>query len=53
MSFPTDDVITAIASAPGPANQGIVRVRGPATRSVLAGCFPEDAEALATVASPQ
>ncbi len=53
MSFPTDDVITAIASAPGPANQGIVRVSGPATRSVLAGCFPEDAEALAAVDSPQ
>ena len=53
MSFPTDDVITAIASASGPANQGIVRVSGPATLSVLAACFPDDAETLATVSSPQ
>jgi len=53
VSFPTDDVITAIASAPGPANQGIVRVSGPETRSVLASCFPEDTEALAAVTSPQ
>jgi len=53
MSFPTDDVITAIASAPGPANQGIVRVSGPRTLSVLAACFPDDAETLATVISPQ
>ena len=53
MSFLTDDVITAIASAPGPANQGIVRVSGPGTLSVLAACFPDDAETLATVISPQ
>lgn len=53
MSFPTDDVITAIASAPGPANQGIVRVSGPATREILAGCFPDHAETLAAIISPQ
>lgn len=53
MSFPTDDVITAIASAPGPASQGIVRVSGPATREILAGCFPDHAETLAAVISPQ
>ena len=40
MSFPIDDVITAVASAPGPAPRGIVRVSGPQTLSILADCFP-------------
>lgn len=40
MSFPIDDVITAVASASGPAPRGIVRVSGPQTLKVLADCFP-------------
>ena len=53
MSFPIDDVITAVASAAGPAAQGIVRVSGPATLTVLSRCFPDAAEALASSTSAQ
>ena len=34
-----DDTIAALASAPGPALRGIVRLSGPATKSVLEGLF--------------
>ena len=34
-----DDTIAALASAPGPAARGIVRISGPATKAVLQGLF--------------
>ena len=53
MSFPIDDVITAVASAPGPATQGIVRVSGPETLAVLTACFPAARETLTSITSAQ
>ena len=53
MSFPIDDVITAVASAPGPAPRGIVRVSGPRTLTVLADCFPAIRENLSKACTAQ
>ncbi|MBS0203203.1 MAG: 50S ribosome-binding GTPase [Planctomycetes bacterium] len=39
MDLSLDDTIAALASAPGPARRGIVRITGPAIRQVLAGWF--------------
>jgi tRNA modification GTPase len=36
-----DDVIAAVASAPGPGHRGIVRVSGPGVQSVVAGMLAE------------
>jgi tRNA modification GTPase len=49
-----DDTIAAVASAPGPAARGVVRLSGPAALDCLAACFrprrPDvDLRALATV----
>ncbi len=42
----TDDTIAALASPPGPASRGIVRVSGPQTKEIVASLFvPTDAEA--------
>jgi tRNA modification GTPase len=51
--YHTDDTIAAIASAPGGAARGIVRVSGPSTVSVLETCFrPRDASRLSEVRRP-
>jgi tRNA modification GTPase len=45
MTYPTcalDDTIAAIASAPGGAARGIVRLSGPNVLACLAGCFTPD-----------
>ena len=44
MDLSLDDTIAALASAPGPARRGIVRISGPAIRSILAGWFQPDDE---------
>jgi len=42
--FPLDDTIVAVASPPGGAAQGILRVSGPNAHTLLAQCFfPDDA----------
>jgi tRNA modification GTPase len=47
-----DDTIAALASPPGHAARGIVRVSGPATQRVLAGLFRPAAESTANFPSP-
>lgn len=39
MDLSLDDTIAALASAPGPACRGIIRISGPAIRQVLSGWF--------------
>ncbi len=41
-----DDVIAAVASAPGAGRRGIVRVSGPNVQSVVAPCLSQNADAL-------
>lgn len=52
--FPIDDTIAAIASAPGGAARGIVRVSGPAVVQIVVRCFqPSDGNVdLAAVREP-
>jgi tRNA modification GTPase len=46
MDLSLDDTIAALASAPGAARRGIVRISGPDIRPVLADCFqPDDQDA--------
>ncbi len=40
--FPLDDTIAAIASAPGGAARGIVRISGPSVAEIVAKCFQPD-----------
>jgi tRNA modification GTPase len=40
--YPLDDTIVAIASPPGGAARGIVRLSGPRVRATLAACFQAD-----------
>jgi tRNA modification GTPase len=48
-----DDTIAAIASAPGGAARGIVRLSGPNVRRCLEGCFqPEPLVPIASIAAP-
>jgi tRNA modification GTPase len=42
MSYDAEDTIVAIASAPGGAARGIVRISGPATEPSLAACWSSD-----------
>ncbi len=49
----SDDTIAAVASAPGGALRGIVRVSGPQLLSCLARCFsPDDTQSLAAIRHP-
>lgn len=55
MSYDTHDTIAAVASAPGGAGRGVVRISGPATVDCLARCFVAAGEGgarLAEVARP-
>ncbi len=51
MNFDLDDTIVAIASAPGGAMSGIIRVSGPETISMLGKCFRADAPELRDLAN--
>ena len=44
MHLDTSDTIAAIASAPGGALRGILRVSGPRTLECLEGCFEKEGE---------
>lgn len=53
MDFHLEDTIAALASAPGPAGRGVVRLSGPGTRDVLAEWFePDDAPRWANTRGP-
>src|SRR5687768_1800033 len=44
MHLDTSDTIAAIASAPGGALRGILRISGPGTLDCLEGCFESEGE---------
>lgn len=48
VSLHPDDTIAALASAPGPAARGIIRVSGPDTPAIIAGLFTAKDPPLAT-----